>query len=57
MKKNKKAENYVSINEVALMLGKSVVAVRGLVQRGTIPYYKLGRSLLFKPSEIEAAMR
>lgn len=57
MKKKKKADNYVSIKEVALLLGKSEVAVRGLVQRGIIPCYKLGKSLLFKLSEIEAAMR
>lgn len=57
MKKKKKADNYVSIKEVALLLGKSEVAVRGLVQRGIIPRYKLGKSLLFKLSEIEAAMR
>lgn len=43
----------LSTAEVAIMLGVSEGRVRHLVCNRTIPYYKQGRSVYFKKSEIE----
>jgi excisionase family DNA binding protein len=42
-----------NVNEVALFLGLSVRTIRDLVYKRSIPFRKAGRSLRFKPEDIE----
>lgn len=46
-------KTVLSTAEVAIMLGVSEGRVRHLVCNRAIPYYKQGRSVYFKKSEIE----
>ena len=48
------AKQVLSINDVALLLGKSVKTVRNRLDE--IPHYYGGNGLAFKRSEIEAWM-
>lgn len=45
-----------NVEEAALFLGLSENRIRALVWRKEIPYYKRGRSLFFKKSELEGWM-
>jgi len=47
-------ERYINKPEVAHRLGKSLRTVDNWIQRGILPYYKIGRSVEFKWSEVEA---
>jgi excisionase family DNA binding protein len=47
-------ESYIGKPEVTQRLGMSMRTVDDWMKRGLLPYYKLGRSVLFKWSEIEA---
>jgi excisionase family DNA binding protein len=44
---------FLTITEVATLLGRSPKAVRHLVERGQLPYRKLGRRVLFLRAELE----
>ena len=46
-------ENYWKVQEVAAALQISVQTVYRYVANKKIPFYKLNRSVRFKPSEIE----
>lgn len=46
-------ESLIGINEVSDMLGVTRDYVYKLVQKNEITYYKVGRYLKFKPSEVE----
>lgn len=45
-------EQMVTIQQAAQILQLSVSRVRTLVQEGRVPYYKPGRNLMFRPSEL-----
>lgn len=47
-------EPFIKKRDVAKRLGKTVRTVDNWMQRGILPYYKIGRSIEFKWSEIEA---
>lgn len=46
-------EKYLSKQQVAEMLGKSIPTVNNYMKREGIPYYKVGRSVLFKRGDID----
>jgi len=47
-------EDFISKKEVARRLDKTVRTVENWMERGILPYYKLGRTVSFRWSEIEA---
>lgn len=47
------AKEVLNVEEVALMIGVSKSRVYHLVSSRDIPYYKQGKKVLFKKSEIE----
>jgi predicted DNA-binding transcriptional regulator AlpA len=49
-------EEFINKAEVARRLKKTVRCVDNWMSRGILPYYKIGRSVAFKWSEIEAAL-
>jgi excisionase family DNA binding protein len=49
-------EGFINKAEVARRLGKKLRTVDNWMQRGILPYYKIGRSVSFKWSEIETAL-
>ena len=49
-------EEFINKSEVARRLKKTVRCVDNWMSRGILPYYKIGRSVAFKWSEIEAAL-
>lgn len=50
-------EQYLNIKSMAKMLDTTEAAIRQRVKRGTLPYYKLGKRILFSRSEVIASMR
>ena len=48
------AEPFINKEEVAARLGKTLRTVDNWMQRGLLPYYKIGRSVAFKWSDVEA---
>lgn len=50
------AEPYITKNEVARRLGKTLRTVDNWMKRGILPYYKIGRSVVFKWSDVEATL-
>jgi excisionase family DNA binding protein len=50
-------EPFISKPEVAQRLGKEVRTVDRWMERGLLPYYKIGRSVAFKWSEVEAQLK
>jgi excisionase family DNA binding protein len=50
-------EPYISKIEVARRLGKRTRTIDHWMQRGLLPYYKIGRSVAFKWSEVELQLR
>ena len=49
-------EEFINKAEVARRLKKRVRTVDNWMKRGILPYYKIGRSVAFKWSEVEAAL-
>ena len=49
-------EGFINKVEVARRLRKQVRTVDNWMKRGILPYYKIGRSVAFKWSEIEIAL-
>ncbi len=49
-------EEFINKTEVARRLKKTVRCVDNWMSRGILPYYKIGRSVAFKWSEIEGAL-
>jgi excisionase family DNA binding protein len=47
-------EGFIDKVEVAKRLQKKLRTVDNWMQRGLLPYYKIGRSVSFKWSEVEA---
>ncbi len=50
------AEPFIDTPEVARRLSKTLRTVDNYMVRGLLPYYKIGRSVSFKWSEIEARL-
>ena len=51
---NSAPEGFIGKVEVAKRLGKTLRTVDNWMQSGLLPYYKIGRSVVFKWSEVEA---
>jgi excisionase family DNA binding protein len=47
------AEGFIKKEEVAKRLGKTVRCIDNWMARGLIPYFKIGRSVSFKWSDVE----
>jgi len=43
----------LTVEDVAILLGRTPKAVRRMVERGQLPYRKLGRRVLFLRAELE----
>ena len=54
---NGSVEEFVNKSEVARRLRRQVRTVDNWMRRGILPYYKIGRSVSFKWSEVEAHLR
>ena len=48
------AERFIGKTEVAKRLNKTIRTVDNWMQRGLLPYYKIGRSVVFKWSDVES---
>jgi excisionase family DNA binding protein len=53
----KQVEGFIYKPEVARRLKKTIRTVDNWMKRGVLPYYKLGRTVAFRWSEIEAHMK
>ena len=51
------AEPFISKPEVARRLNKTIRTVDNWMSRGILPYYKIGRSVEFKWSDVESHLR
>lgn len=51
------AESFMNKAEVAGRLRKTVRTVENWMESGILPYYKVGRSVVFRWSDIEAHLR
>lgn len=50
-------KGFVRKSEQAASLGLSTRLLNKWMLQRKIPYYKIGRTVLFKPSEVEAALK
>lgn len=50
-------EPFIGKAEVAKRLGKPMRTVNSWMQQGLLPYYKIGRSVCFKWSEVEQHLK
>jgi len=50
-------EPFITKAEVARRLGKRIRTVDNWMQRGLLPYYKIGRAVAFKWSEVELHLK
>jgi excisionase family DNA binding protein len=48
------AEGFINKDEVAQRLKKTLRTIDNWMRRGLLPYYKIGRSVCFKWSEVES---
>lgn len=48
---------YLTTADLSLLMGRSEVAIRGLVYRGVIPSKRFGRTIYFIPNEIEPIIK
>ncbi len=46
-------ENYLSLDESANYLGVSVETIKRYIEKGTLPFYKLERSIRFKREDLD----
>ena len=53
---SERPEVFINKPEVARRLQKQVRTVDNWMKRGILPYYKIGRSVVFKWSEVEGAL-
>jgi excisionase family DNA binding protein len=44
---------YLTTDDVARLLGRTPKAIRRMVERGQLPYRKLGRRILFLRAELD----
>lgn len=50
-------EHYIDKHECARRLGRTVRSVDTYMAKGLLPYYKLGRTVAFKWSEVDATIQ
>lgn len=50
-------EGYINKHECARLLGRTVRSVDTYMAEGLIPFYKLGRTVAFKWSEVDAHIK
>jgi excisionase family DNA binding protein len=50
-------EGFIGKTEVARRLNKTIRTVDNWMNRGLLPYYKIGRSVEFKWSDVESHLR
>ena len=50
-------ESYIAKHECARRLGRTVRSVDSYMEKGIIPFYKLGRTVAFKWSEVDAHIK
>jgi excisionase family DNA binding protein len=50
-------EDYIKKPQVAKRLNQSVRSVDNWMKQGLVPYYKIGRSVVFKWSDVEAHLK
>ena len=50
-------EGYITKSEVARRLKKTVRTIENWQAKGILPFYKAGRSVLFKWSDVEGHLR
>lgn len=46
-------QRYLSVEEIAVYLGRTVRAIEGLVRRGQIPVIRLGRRVQFDKEDVD----
>jgi excisionase family DNA binding protein len=51
------AQEYLNKTEVAARLRKTVRTIDNWMARGILPYYKIGRTVSFRWSDVEGHMR
>ena len=51
---NAPVEEFINKSEVARRLGRTLRTVDNWMKRGILPYFKIGRSVSFKWSDVEA---
>jgi excisionase family DNA binding protein len=51
------ADGFIGKPEVARRLNKTLRTVDNWMKRGLLPYYKIGRSVSFKWSDVEAHLK
>lgn len=51
------AEHYLSTEEVATILKITTQTVIKLTHKGSIPGYKVGRKILYKPEDISNSLK
>ena len=56
MQGTKAAEGFIKKEEVAKRLGKTVRCIDNWMARGFVPYFKIGRSVVFKWSDVETQL-
>jgi len=50
-------ESYIAKHECARRLGRTVRSVDSYMEKGIIPFYKIGRTVAFKWSEVDAHIK
>jgi excisionase family DNA binding protein len=50
-------ENFITRVEVAELLGINLVSLWRYTRQGLLPYYRIGRKMYFRKSEIIASMK
>jgi len=53
MTDKKDDDKYLSKKDVAKYLGRSIPTVNNYMKKEEIPYYKVGRSVLFRKDDID----
>lgn len=59
LQSNQTAENgaYLTMREVSLLVRKTQRTVAEWMKRGNLPYFKIGRSILFSRQDIDSFLR
>ena len=50
-------EGFIDKSEIARRLNKTIRTVDNWMKRGLLPYYKIGRSVVFKWSDVETHLK
>ena len=50
-------DDLMTINQVSLLLGRSLVTIHSWKKRGLIPFHRISRKIYFKKSEVLESLR